>query len=508
MYRPGIKTDLIKTLRLTRLLVPVVLAFIGSGYTFYEHFGHAGDQGWPLPTFLSFFVLVLVGPSLTWLALHWALSTANVYLQTQEKLTQRASELNVLNQLITASQSLDLRTTLNSILERSMEALDACAGMLFLRNGDSPDLTLAAHRGISNELVAAESTIAPGHCLCGQAIERRQVVFSPVLETDERCSSALCICEGFKSVACAPLDVKGQLVGLMQLASRRPRHFSPPQLEFLHAAAAHISVSIENARLYDQVRSFNTQLERQVGLRTRELIQAQKQLEEKNAQLKRLLRESYRVQQETEERIAHDMHDGVTQTIIGALYETQAAQEALIKNPGVAAVNLARAQELLTEVDQEIRRVIYNLHPPLLDMKGLVVATRRYAATCGPVFEIQCNVVVNGMPRRLEKFCEVTVFRIIQSAMQNIATHAQARWASVVFDFEAERFRVVLEDDGRGFDPQSFFENPGEHLGIMGMIERAESLGGMLTITSQPGRGTRVVLELPHPPYIDTSLES
>jgi GAF domain-containing protein len=127
--------------------------------------------------------------------------------------------------------------------------------------------------------------------------------------------------------------VKGQLVGLLQLASPNVGHFTESQKDFLAAIARQVGVSIENARLYDEVRVFNVELEKKVNQRTRELESARWALAEKARQLQRLLSESYRVQEDIQARIAHDMHDGVTQIIIGALYETQAARQALVDDP-------------------------------------------------------------------------------------------------------------------------------------------------------------------------------
>ncbi len=502
MKSQRIRKDLIYTLRLTLWFVPVLMSGIGLAYTIVEHQRHVDDPVWPWPTLLAVVVLVVIGPILCWFVLRWGVRIAREYLHSQEELSHRAEELAVLNKLIVASRSLELEETLTAILDRTMEALDATAGMLFLQNGDAGGLTLETHRGISTDMADKEAHLVVGHCLCGQAIESRQVLFAPQIAEDPRCTSDLCICEGFRSVACAPLDVKGQLVGLIQLASPHAGHFSTHQYDFLNAAAAQVSVSIENARLYDQVRSFNLKLEREVVQRTGQLEAAHEDLAEKARQLQSLLSESYRIQEETQARIAHDMHDGVTQTIIGALYETQAAQETLLSNPSIASINLSRAQQLLTEVDQEIRRVIYDLHPPVLDMLGLVVATKRYAATCAPTFEIDCRVRVVGEPQRMAKHDEVTVYRIIQSAMQNVATHSQAVRAQVIFYFQRDVFRVLVEDNGIGFDPQATLAMPGDHLGLIGMIERAESLGASLMIDSTPGKGSKIILQMSPPGYL------
>ena len=477
------------------------MGVIGLAYTLVEHFNHRTHPAWPWPSFLAGAVLGFTGPIFTWFALRWAVSMAEEYLASQQEVSQRADELVVLNKLITASRSLDLEETLTTILDKTMDALTASAGMLFIQDNGTQGFKLETHRGIPEEMAIKEAQLVPGSCLCGQAVESRQVLFAPKIEDDPRCTSDACICAGFRSVACAPLHVNNQLVGLIQLASPEVGHFSENQHDFLNAAAAQVSVSIENARLYDQVQSFNISLENKISQRTGELEAARTLLAEKASQLRGLLSESYRVQEETQERIAHDMHDGVTQTIIGALYEIQAAQDSLVGSPAVAAVNLSRAQDLLAEVDQEIRRVIYDLHPPVLDMMGLVVAAKRFAASCGPTFNIDCRVDISGDQQRFEKRTEVAIYRIMQSAMQNIATHSHAKQACVYFNFAPNHFQVIVEDNGIGFNPEESLTTPGEHLGLIGMIERAESLGASLTLESQVGKGAKVIFNLPSPKY-------
>ncbi len=500
---PQSNESLLSALRLTQWAVPLSMSVIGIAFTFIENRRHTGEPGWPLLTYAGLILLGLVSPGLSWIFIRWASSIAYAYLSSQERLAQRADELATLNRLsIAASRSLDPDTTISTILEQTIEALEADAGMVFIQRDNQPGLRLEAHRGISVDMAEQEAQLSPGHCLCGQAVQRREVLFAGDVGDDPRCTSSICICEGFRSVACAPLQVKEQLVGLLQLASSEADHFTTDHEDFLTTAAAQVSISIENARLYEAVRAFNIELERKINQRTGELEAARWSLAEKARQLQRLLSESYRIQEDTQARIAHDMHDGVTQIIIGALYETQAAQEAIADNPDRAAECLAHAQELITEAETEIRRVIYDLHPPVLDMMGLVVALKRFSSTFTAAFDIQCQVQVTGQERRLAKVSEVAIYRIIQAALNNVVAHAQARTVTVSFDFGSAALEVVVEDDGVGFNPEKTMSTPGDHLGLIGMKERVEAIGANLEVTSSPGNGTRIKLHLASPDYV------
>jgi signal transduction histidine kinase len=496
--------ELLRVLAITQWIVPVLMAIIGISYTLLEHSRHVEDPAWPWPTWIGVIVLGIIGPAFSWLVIHWAYRTAEAYLSSQEQLAYRAEELLALNKLsIAASHSLDLDKTISTILEESMAALDAEAGMVFIQRTNHSGLRLEAHRGISNEMARKEARLNPGHCLCGQAVQSRKVLFAGDVDDDPRCTSDVCICEGFHSVACAPLEVKGELVGLMQLASPEVEHFTNEQTAFMAAVANQVSVAIENSRLYEQVRRFNVELEKKVNQRTSQLEAARWSLAEKARQLQRLLSESYRIQEDTQTRIARDMHDGVTQTIIGALYETQAARQALRDDPDRAVENLARAQGLLSEVDGEIRRVIYDLHPPVLDMMGLVIAMKRYASTFGSTFDIDCQIHLQGTPRRLAKDIETDIYRIIQAALQNVISHAKANLATVSFYFGSALFQVIVSDNGQGFNPKIALETPGDHLGLLGMKERAEGMGAKILVNSSPNSGTEIELNLQNPEYLD-----
>ncbi|MFV2045305.1 MAG: sensor histidine kinase, partial [Anaerolineales bacterium] len=118
------------------------------------------------------------------------------------------------------------------------------------------------------------------------------------------------------------------------------------------------------------------------------------------------------------------------------------------------------------------------------------------------VFDINCLVRVTGRSQRLPKESEFAIYRIIQAALDNVATHAQASQVWVDFDFGREQLYVIVHDDGVGFHPSVTMTTPGDHLGLIGMKERAEGLGADLKVNSKPGKGTRIELMLPSPAYL------
>jgi len=225
-----------------------------------------------------------------------------------------------------------------------------------------------------------------------------------------------------------------------------------------------------------------------------ERVRLQEELALKAQQLQRLLTETISIQEDERARIARDMHDGVTQLVIGALYETQAARELLRETDHPALVKLERAQDLLHQVEGETRQVIGDLHPPILDSMGLVPALKRYVASFQDIFRLPCALVVEGQPFRLSNVTELAIYRIVQEALHNVESHAHARTVNITLGFQAAELRVVVEDDGQGFNPGEVLAAPSDHYGLPSMLERAQSIGTRLEVDSAPGQGTRIIL--------------
>jgi len=235
-------------------------------------------------------------------------------------------------------------------------------------------------------------------------------------------------------------------------------------------------------------------------VRAGELTQAREEIAQKATQLETLLARMVQIQEEERGRIALDMHDNLMQLLTGALLESQAALERLPADSQAAAKHVAVVQRLLGQIEEEVRKTIHDLHPPLLDLTGLVPAIKRYAKSCKQDWGIPCLVEVQGTPQPLPPHVEGAIYRVVREALVNVRTHSGAHEARVLLDYRPSSLRVMIFDDGRGFDAEEALAEPGEHLGLIGMRERASSLGGHLEIRSVPGQGTVVEVEVPLEP--------
>ncbi len=219
---------------------------------------------------------------------------------------------------------------------------------------------------------------------------------------------------------------------------------------------------------------------------------------QKAEQLQRLLNETVGVQERERQRIAQDMHDGLNQLVIGAKLELKSARERLSAEDRAATeASLLKVRDVLDRMERDLKQIVYDLRPPILDELGLAPSLRHYAERFQQYSGIVCEMRVEGEPCRLPADQEIGIYRIMQEALQNVSAHAQAARAGVTLTFSAEAVSLAIADDGRGFDLVTVQKNHIGHLGIMGMQERAESLGGQLAIQTAPGHGTWVMLDVP-----------
>jgi two-component system sensor histidine kinase UhpB len=206
-----------------------------------------------------------------------------------------------------------------------------------------------------------------------------------------------------------------------------------------------------------------------------------------------------RSQEDERRRVARELHDDTVQALIALDQQTQMAQKSVGRDSAEASAHLAQLRTLTQELLKSVRRVIAALRPIYLEDLGLPAALQMLAQDAGAAAGIRVDMLSRGEPRRLSPEQEIAVYRIAQEALANMVRHAQAHSAGVETTFAPNRFTLSVHDDGVGFavpTPLSDLDSL-LHYGLMGMQERAELVGGRLTIDTAPGRGTRLTLEIP-----------
>jgi signal transduction histidine kinase len=251
-------------------------------------------------------------------------------------------------------------------------------------------------------------------------------------------------------------------------------------------------------RSLDKVAAANAALERRVEERTRELALVNAELQDRERIRLQLLRKVISAQEDERKRLARELHDETTQTLTALGVRLQLAASA---TPETRERELAEARALAARSLDELRRLMHDLRPSVLDDLGLVPALRWYADRHLAARDIAVRFEVGPLPDRLPYELETALFRAAQEALTNVWRHASAEMVLVEIAADGTQLALDIEDDGKGFDPTDVAPRPGDlrGLGLLGMRERVELFGGTVTIKSAPGRGTHVSIRVPLP---------
>jgi len=272
-----------------------------------------------------------------------------------------------------------------------------------------------------------------------------------------------------------PMETEpGGLVGVLNVHTIARRDFSARDIQLLRVIGRLIAGSLHQARLHRQL----TVRERAHENFAEQVIAAQ---------------ESER------RRLAGDIHDGISQRLVGLTYRLDAAARAVdAGEQASAAEQLEKARDLVDLTLGEARSAISGLRPPVLDDLGLAGGLASLAASTP---EVDLELALDD--RRLPEHIEVALYRIAQESIQNVVKHSRAMVASVTFAVRDRVARLEIADNGVGFDTSrgvglvAGAELPSSGYGMLSMAERAELVGGTLEVRSRPGSGTTVAVVVP-----------
>ena len=392
----------------------------------------------------------------TLLAAQAGIAIENVRLyEAATRWSQQLESLNEIgNALVTES---DLAALLDLLSRRLRELLDARIVLVLLPEAD--------------RLMRVAAAAGDGAVLVGQTVERRGSKSGRVLDArrSERVDSLLEDPEvdqpatrrfGARTGLWVPLLVHGRAIGVL---------------------AAHDKLSVEDGRFGDD------------DLRLAETYAARAAVAVDLSE--RVARDSLRrvvaAQELERRRLARELHDETGQALTSILLGLRSLEDFVDSDDERAAV--ADIRRLTVDTLQSVRRLAVELRPKALDDFGLEAALERLRGTFREQTGLALDFVARLGDEQLSPEVATALYRIVQEALTNVVKHAQADAVSILLTRKNGRVGLVIEDDGRGFDPAS----PAEGFGLQGMRERVELLGGSLQIESRSGAGTTVAVEVP-----------
>jgi len=200
-------------------------------------------------------------------------------------------------------------------------------------------------------------------------------------------------------------------------------------------------------------------------------------------------------QEAERQRLSRQMHDGPAQALSNFILQTEIAMRLLNVDAEHAREELNSLKTSAMSTFQKVRNFIFELRPMMLDDLGLVPTIRQYALVYKEQTGIEINLNITGTERRLQPYMEVMVFRALQELLGNTSRHSQASLVKVQFDIAETQVKLIVNDNGKGFDPGEAMQNA--KLGLNLIKERVELLGGSISIDSTPGKGSKITLSFP-----------
>ena len=415
-----------------------------------------------------------------------ALRNARLYENSQRRaqemahlkdIAQRQTEemrfLNDVGRVLASTLNLD--KVLTSIMEQVDEMLKVEAGSLLLSDPATGDLVFQIALGEkSNEVKPFR--VPKGQGIAGQVASSGKPLVIADVQKDKRHFKAVDQKTQFltRNIMSVPLILHDHVIGVLQVLNKKTGDFTDRDVDLLTSIASYAAIAIENARLYESLETEHTR--------------------------------TIEAEQEARRKLASDLHDGPTQLVAAIMMNLDFATKALKKDPSYLPGTIKEMQELAARASHQMRTLLFELRPLVLETQGLgaalqVFLDRRQKDVTGNTqltLKIETENPGGDISRQDGKV-ETNIFAIVQETVNNAIKHAKANNIVVTLTETAQLVTVAIVDDGAGFDVDSILENY-ETRGSLGMInlrERAESIGGDISIDSQPGEGTKISVEIP-----------
>lgn len=315
---------------------------------------------------------------------------------------------------------------------------------------------------------------------------------------------------GLTSAMIVPLRARGQTLGALTFAWAQPgRHYTEADLRLAEELGRRAGLAVDNARLYEEARKLNAELDHRVNQRTDQLRASQdlllaeivdrkealRRLEDSQEELRRLSTHLQAAREEERTRLARAIHDELGQALTGLKMDLSWLQHTLDRMEPAVHEKLRGMNQLIDTTVQSVRRISTELRPGILDDLGLAAAIEWQLGEFQKRTGLECVLHSSLDSSSLQGDIQTAVFRIFQETLTNVARHANATRVVVTLENRPGELTLQVQDNGRGITPEDIARS--RSFGLLGMRERVHLLRGEIEFTGAPGLGTTVSIRIP-----------